>query len=88
MDALVGIPLHQPLQEVGGGVGGLLRKSRQEAEPGELDNGGILKQAQFQVNDAAAGDNLHIHPVLQDESSAGKGCKPFSSSVGTSPVCA
>ena len=35
-DASAGIPLHQPLQEVGGGVGGLLRTGRQEAEPGEL----------------------------------------------------
>ena len=35
-DASAGIPLHQSLQEAGGGAGGLLRISRQEAEPGEL----------------------------------------------------
>lgn len=44
-DALAGIPLHQPFQEAGGGVGGLIRIGRQETEPGELVNGGILKQA-------------------------------------------
>ena len=84
-DASAGIPLHQPLQEAGGGVSGLLWTGRQEAEPGELVNGSILKQAQLRVRDAAAGDNLHFHPVLQDKSSVGKvlGCKP-SSPAGTS----
>ena len=60
-NAPAGIPLHQPLQKVGGGVGGLLRIGGQEAEPGELVNGGILEQAQFWVHDAAAGDDLYIH---------------------------
>ena len=84
-DASAGIPLHQPLQEVGGGVSGLLWTGRQETEPGELVNSSILKQKQFRVRDAAAGDDLHIHPVLQDKSSVGKvlGCKP-SSPAGTS----
>ena len=84
-DASAGIPLPQSLQEAGGGAGGLLRISRQEAEPGELVNGSILKQAQLRVRDAAAGNNLHFHPVLQDKSSVGKvlGCKP-SSPAGTS----
>ena len=60
-DTPAGIPLHQPLQKVGGGVGGLLRIGGQEAEPGELVNGGILEQAQFWVRDAAAGHDLYIH---------------------------
>ena len=41
MDTLAGIPLHQPFQEISGGIGGLLRISRQETKPGELVNGGI-----------------------------------------------
>ena len=60
-DTPAGIPLHQPLQKVGGGVGGLLRIGGQEAEPGELVNGGILEQAQFWVRDAASGDDLYIY---------------------------
>ena len=60
-NAPAGIPLHQPLQKVGGGAGGLLRIGGQEAEPGELVNGGILEQAQFRVRDAAAGDDLYIY---------------------------
>ena len=48
-DASAGIPLHQSLQEAGGGAGGLLRISRQEAEPGELvkqsiETGGVPGQ--------------------------------------------
>ena len=60
-NAPAGIPLHQPLQKVGGGAGGLLRIGGQEAEPGELVNGGILEQAQLRVCDTAARDDLHIH---------------------------
>ena len=60
-DTPAGIPLHQPFQEVSGGVGGLLRIGRQKAEPGELVNGGILEQVQLRVSDAAARDDLHIH---------------------------
>ena len=44
MDTLAGIPLHQPFQEISGGIGGLLRISRQETKPGELVSGGILEQ--------------------------------------------
>ncbi len=44
MDTLAGIPLHQPFQKVSGGIGGLLRISRQETKPGELVSGGILEQ--------------------------------------------
>ena len=43
LDPSAGIPLHQTFQEVGGGVGGLLRIGGQEAEPGELVNGGVLE---------------------------------------------
>ena len=60
-DTSSGIPFHLPFQEVGGGVGGLLRIIGQEAEPGELVNGGILKQAQLRVCNTLSGDNLHIH---------------------------
>ena len=60
-DTPAGIPLHQPFQEVGGRVSGLLRIGRQEAEPGKLVNGSILEQAQFWVRDTTARDDLHIH---------------------------
>ena len=61
MDAPAGIPLYQPFQKVGRGIGGLLRIGGQEAESGELVNSGILEQAQFWIRDAAAGNDLHIH---------------------------
>ena len=60
-DPPAGIPLHQPLQKVGGGVGGLLRIGGQEAESGELVNGGVLEQAQLRVSDTVAGNDLYIH---------------------------
>ena len=60
-NALTGIPLHQPFQEVSRGVGGLLGISGQEAEPGELIYCGVLEQVQLRVGDAAAGNYLHIH---------------------------
>ena len=55
------IPLEQLFQKIRRGIGGLLRISGQEAQTGELINGGVLKQAQFRVSDAAAGDHLHIY---------------------------
>ena len=39
----------------------MLRIGGQEAEPGELVNGGTLEQAQLRVSDAAAGNYFHIH---------------------------
>ena len=60
-DALAGIPLDQAFQEVGGGVGGLLRIGGQETEPGELINGGVLEQVQLRVSNAAAGNYFHIN---------------------------
>ena len=60
-DTPAGIPLHQPLQKVSGGVGRLLRIGGQKTESGELVNGGILEQAQLRVSNAAAGNDLHIH---------------------------
>ena len=39
----------------------MLRIGSLEVEPGELVNGGILKQVQFWVSDVAARDDLHIH---------------------------
>ena len=53
-DTPAGIPLHQPLQKVSGGVGRLLRIGGQKTESGELVNGGILEQAQLRVSNAAA----------------------------------
>ena len=61
MDTSSDIPFHQPFQEVCGGVGGLLGIGGQEAEPGELVNGGILKQAKLRVCNTLSGDHLHIH---------------------------
>ena len=60
-DTLASIPLEQLFQEIGGGIGGLLRVGSQEAQAGELIDGGVLVQAQLRVGDAAAGDHLHIH---------------------------
>lgn len=60
-DTLASIPLEQLFQEIGGGIGGLLRVGSQEAQAGELIDGGVLVQAQLRVGDAAAGDYLHIH---------------------------
>ena len=60
-DSSAGIPLEQLFQKIRRGIGGLLRISGQEAQTGELINGGVLKQAQFRVSDAAAGDHLHIY---------------------------
>ena len=60
-DASASIPLEQLFQEIGGGIGGLLRVGGQEAQAGKLVNGSILVQAQFRVCDTASGDHLHIH---------------------------
>ena len=43
-DSPAGIPLHQTPQEVGGGVGGLLRIGGKETRACELVDSGILKQ--------------------------------------------
>ena len=48
-DSSAGIPLEQLFQKIRRGIGGLLRISGQEAQTGELINGGVLKQAQFRV---------------------------------------
>ena len=60
-DSSAGIPLEQLFQKIRRGIGGLLRISGQKAQTGELINGGVLKQAQLRVSDAAAGDHLHIY---------------------------
>lgn len=60
-DAPAGIPLEQPFQEVGGGVGTLFRIGSQEAQAGELIYGGVLEQAEFRVRNAPAGHHLHVH---------------------------
>ena len=60
-DSPAGIPLEQLFEKICGGIGGLLRVGGQEAQAGELINGGVLKQAEFRVGDAAAGDHLHIY---------------------------
>ena len=60
-DAPASMPLEQLFQEIGGGIGGLLRVGGQEAQAGKLVNGSILVQAQFRVCDTASGDHPHIH---------------------------
>ena len=60
-DAPAGIPADQLVQEVGGGVGGLFRVGSQEAQAGELVNGGILEQAKFRVCHTLARHHLHIY---------------------------
>ena len=63
-DTSAGIPLHQFLQEVRGGVSRLRLIGRQEAELGDLANGGMLKQAKRRVCHTLSGDHLHIHLSL------------------------
>lgn len=63
-DAPSGIPLEQPFYKVGGGVGGLFRVGRQEAQASELINSGVLVQTQFRVCDIFAGHHLHIQMAL------------------------
>ena len=48
-------------KEVGGGVGALFLVGRQEAQAGELVNGGVLKQTQFGIGNTITRDNFHIH---------------------------
>jgi len=60
-DPSAGIPLEQLFQKIRGGIGRLLRVGGQEAQAGELVNGGVLKQAEFRVGNTVAGDHLHIH---------------------------
>ena len=61
LDASAGIPLLQLFQEVGGGVGALFRVGGQEAQAGELVNGGILEQAKLRVCNTPAGYYLHVY---------------------------
>lgn len=60
-DAPAIIPLEQPFEEVGRGIGGLLRIGGQEAQASELVNGGILEQAKFVACNTPAGHYFHIH---------------------------
>ena len=60
-DAPAGIPLKQPVQEVGRGIGGLLRVGGQKTQAGELVNGGVLVQLELRVRDALTGHNFHVH---------------------------
>ena len=60
-DASAGEPLHQAFEEISGRIGGLLKVSRQETEPGELIDSGVLEQAQLRVGDTPAGNYYHIH---------------------------
>ena len=52
---------YAPAQEVRRGIGGLLRVGRQETQPCELVDGGVLEQAQLRICNTAAGDDLDIH---------------------------
>ena len=60
-DTPASIPLEQLFQEIGGGIGGLLRVGRQETQPCELVDGGVLEQAQLRICNTAARDDLDIH---------------------------
>ena len=62
MDSSAGIPFHQALEKVSGGIDGLLRAGSQKAESGERINGGILEQAQLRIGNAASRDRLPICP--------------------------
>ena len=60
-NAPAGVPFHQLFQEIGRGIGGLLWIGGQEAQTGELINGGVLVQTQFRVCDTTTRNHLHIH---------------------------
>lgn len=61
MDSPAGVPFHQALEEVSGGIGRLLGIGSQKAEPGKLVNGSVLEQTQLWISNAAARDYLHIY---------------------------
>lgn len=47
-------------EEVSGGEGGLLLIGSEEAEAGELVDGGILKETQRRIGDTTPGNDLHV----------------------------
>ena len=59
--APAGVPRPQLAQEVRRGIGGLLRVGRQETQPRELIDGGVLEQAKLRICDTSAGNDLDIH---------------------------
>ena len=59
--APAGVPRPQLAQEVRRGIGGLLRVGRQETQPRELVDGGVLEQTKPRICDTAAGNDLDIH---------------------------
>ena len=61
LDPAACIPRGQSAQEISRGIGGLLRVGRQETQPRELVDGGVLEQAQLRICNTAAGDDLDIH---------------------------
>ena len=86
------VPLHQTLEEVRGGIGGLLGIGGQKAEPGKLVNSGVLEKTQLRVCDTATRDDLHPPGFAgRDRSFAHRALeyRPFSSSLlETYPACA
>ena len=60
-DSSAGIPLEQLFEEVGRGIGRLLRVGSQEAQASELINGSVLEQAELRVRNAPAGHHFHVH---------------------------
>ena len=60
-DSSAGIPLEQLFEEVGRGIGRLLRVGSQEAQAGELINGSVLEQPEFRVRNTPAGHHFHVH---------------------------
>ena len=75
------IHLHQPLQEAGGGAGGLLRISRPETEPGEP------RQWRRVGTNAAPGQWKHPHSKRQNFRQTGRpGGRPLHTSVGAAAL--
>lgn len=60
-DAPASVPFHQLLEEVSGGIGGLLGICGKESQACELVDSGVLEQAQLGVGDAATGSHLHVY---------------------------
>ena len=61
LDPAACIPRGQSAQEVRRGIGGLLRVGRQETQPCELVDGGVLEQPKLRIRDALARHALHIY---------------------------
>ena len=61
LDPTARIPRGQSAQEIGRGIGGLLRIGGEEPQTSELVDGGVLEQPQLRIRDAFPRHDLHIH---------------------------